>query len=160
MVAKARAVLAAAGAEGIKIATAESCTGGLVIACLTEVPGASSVVDRGFVTYTNRSKVEELGVADELIAAFGAVSEAVAVAMAAGALEHSRADIAVAVTGIAGPGGATPAKPIGTVHIAAQRRDGDAVHEVHEFGDIGRGPVRMKSVAAALDLIATLIEAD
>ncbi len=149
----AEAVLRAAAAAHLRIAVAESCTGGLVVACLTAIPGASNVVDRGFVTYTNRAKTELLGVANELIAAFGSVSEPVARKMAEGAIQRSHADVAVAVTGIAGPGGASPNKPVGTVHLAALRRDGETVHEVHHFGDLGRAEVRRKAVAAALDLI-------
>ena len=151
--ARAKAVLRAATAAHLTIAVAESCTGGLIAACLTGIPGASNVVDRGFVTYTDRSKTELLGVANELIAAFGSVSEPVARKMAEGAIRHSHADVAVAVTGIAGPGGATPNKPVGTVHLAALRRDGETVHEIHHFGDLGRAEVRREAVAAALDLI-------
>lgn len=153
IMARAEAVLRAATAAHLTIAVAESCTGGLIAACLTGIPGASNVVDRGFVTYTDRAKTELLGVANELIAAFGAVSEPVARKMAEGAIRHSHADVAVAVTGIAGPGGATPNKPVGTVHLAALRRDGKTVHEIHHFGDLGRAEVRAKAVAAALDLI-------
>lgn len=153
IMARAEAVLHAATAAHLTIAVAESCTGGLIAACLTGIPGASNVVDRGFVTYTDRAKTELLGVANELIAAFGAVSEPVARKMAEGAIRHSHADVAVAVTGIAGPGGATPNKPVGTVHLAALRRDGKTVHEIHHFGDLGRAEVRAKAVAAALDLI-------
>ena len=153
IMARAKAVLRAAEAAHLRIAVAESCTGGLVAACLTAIPGASNVVDRGFVTYTDRSKSELLGVANELIAAFGSVSEPVARKMAEGAIERSNADVAVAVTGIAGPGGARPNKPVGTVHLAALGRDGETVHEVHHFGDLGRAEVRAKAVAAALDLI-------
>ncbi len=153
IMARAEAVLRAAEAAHLRIAVAESCTGGLVIACLTAIPGASNVVDRGFVTYTDRSKTELLGVANELIAAFGSVSEPVARKMAEGAIGHSHADVAVAVTGIAGPGGARPNKPVGTVHLAALRRDGETVHEVYHFGDLGRAEVRRKAVAAALNII-------
>jgi len=140
--------------RGLKLATAESCTGGLIAALLTEIAGASDVVERGFVTYSNAAKSELLGVPDATLAQHGAVSEAVARAMAQGALAHSQADIAVAVTGVAGPGGGSAAKPVGLVHIAAARRGGALLHQEYRFGDIGRGPVRIASVAAALQLVA------
>jgi nicotinamide-nucleotide amidase len=138
---------------GVKIATAESCTGGLLAALLTEIAGSSDVVERGFVTYSNEAKIEALGVAADLIAAHGAVSEAVARAMAEGALGHSRADIALSVTGVAGPGGGSVAKPVGLVHLACARRDGATLHRECRFGDIGRDAVRLESVEAALALI-------
>lgn len=154
---RASALLDAAKAEGLKIATAESCTGGLIAASLAAVPGASASLERGFVTYSNEAKTEMLGVSDELIRQHGAVSKQVAVAMANGALKHSRADIAVAVTGIAGPDGGTPEKPVGLVHIAAARRDGGGLHEEKRFGDIGRHEIQAQTVAAALDLMGRLI---
>ena len=135
----------------LKLATAESCTGGLIAACLTDVPGASEVFLGGFVTYANEMKMSELGVAEALLRDFGAVSEQVARAMAEGAVAQSGADVAVSVTGIAGPGGGTPAKPVGLVHIAAARRDGATLHERHVFpGD--RTAVRLAAVEAALGL--------
>jgi nicotinamide-nucleotide amidase len=140
--------------RGLKLATAESCTGGLVSALLTEVPGSSDVVERGFVTYSNAAKHEVLGVAEATLAEHGAVSEAVARAMIEGALARSRADVAVAITGVAGPGGGTDAKPVGLVHIAAARSGGPVRHRECRFGDIGRGPVRLASVEAALQLVA------
>lgn len=154
----ARAVLDQARAQGLRIATAESCTGGLIAAALTSVPGSSDVFERGFVTYSNEAKIEMLGVPGELIAAHGAVSMEVARAMARGALKHSRADIAVAVTGIAGPGGASEAKPIGLVHIAAARRGGETLHEEKRFGDIGRHKVQVETVLAAFALLNGLLD--
>jgi nicotinamide-nucleotide amidase len=150
-------VLARARARELRIATAESCTGGLIGALLTEIPGSSDVFDRGFITYSNGAKTDLLGVPYELIAGEGAVSEPVARHMAEGAVKFSRAQIAAAVTGIAGPGGGTLDKPVGLVHIAAARGDGETLHEKHLFGDIGRGPVRAASVEAALNLLLRLL---
>jgi nicotinamide-nucleotide amidase len=141
-------------AQGLRLATAESCTGGLIAALFTEVAGSSDVVERGFVTYSNAAKTELLGVADDLLARHGAVSEPVARAMVQGALAHSHADVAVSVTGVAGPGGGTDAKPVGLVHIAAMRTGGDILHRECRFGAIGRGPIRLASVAVALQLIS------
>ena len=146
-------VLALARQSKSKIATAESCTGGLISACLTEVPGSSDVVDRAFVTYSNEAKMDMLGVPDEMIVTHGAVSEPVAIAMAIGALERSQAKMSVSVTGIAGPGGGTPEKPVGRVHMACAF-GADVVHEQHDFGDIGRDQVRLRTVEAALALVA------
>lgn len=139
--------------QGLRLATAESCTGGLVAALLTEIPGSSDVVERGFVTYSNEAKMECLGVANDLLAAHGAVSEAVARAMAEGAVRHSHAAIAVSVTGVAGPGGGSEAKPVGLVHLAAARAGGATLHQECRFGDIGRAEVRARSVEAALALL-------
>jgi nicotinamide-nucleotide amidase len=122
----------------LRIATAESCTGGLIAALLTEIPGSSDAFDRGFVVYSNRAKSDLLGVPGDLIADAGAVSEAVARSMAEGAVENSNAHLAVSVTGVAGPGGGTKLKPIGLVHIAAAREGRSIIHEAHRFGDIGR----------------------
>ncbi len=141
----------------IRIATAESCTGGLIAALLTEIPGSSDAFDRGFVTYSNAAKTDMLGVPAELIITFGAVSEPVARRMAEGAVEHSQAEAAVAVTGIAGPGGGTAEKPVGLVHIAAARKDASTLHEKHLFGDMGRSAIRMASVEAALLLLLRLL---
>jgi nicotinamide-nucleotide amidase len=152
----AEALLNAARARGLKIATAESCTGGLIAALLTEVAGSSDVFERGFVTYSNEAKRELLGIPEDLLKAHGAVSEAVARAMAQGALAHARADIAVAVTGIAGPGGGTAQKPVGLVHIAAVR-GGVIRAEEHRFGDLGREQVRLRTVEAALRLLESLL---
>lgn len=143
--------------RGLKIATAESCTGGLIAGALTAIPGSSDVVDRGFVTYTNEAKTEMLGVPASLIAAQGAVSEPVARAMAEGALDQSRADIAVAVTGIAGPTGGTLEKPVGLVHLAVARRDGATSQERRVF-DGDRNAVREQTVAVALGLIKRLAD--
>jgi len=153
LVDEAARLLEAARARRLRLATAESCTGGLIAALLTEIPGSSDVVERGFVTYSNEAKSECLGVPPELIAAHGAVSEAVARAMAEGAITHSNADIAVSVTGVAGPGGGTAAKPVGLVHLAAARKGGATLHRELRLGDIGRGPIRLTSVEAALALI-------
>jgi len=140
--------------RGRKLATAESCTGGLIAALLTEIAGSSDVVERGFVTYSNAAKSQMLGVTEAMLAQHGAVSEQVARAMVQGALAHSQADIAVAVTGVAGPGGGSAAKPVGLVHIAAGRRGGAVLHQECRFGDIGRGPVRLASVEVAIQLVA------
>ena len=151
----AKRLLALCRARGLKIATAESCTGGLVAAALTEIPGSSDVVDRGFVTYSNEAKREMLGVPNATLKKFGAVSEQTAVAMAKGALKNSDADIAVSITGIAGPGGATSGKPVGLVHFAAAGRR-HVIHRAKKFGDIGRRKVRLKSVVEALDMLKRL----
>lgn len=144
----------------LKIATAESCTGGLIAAMLTEVPGASLAVDRGFVTYSNEAKTEMLGVDPDLISRVGAVSKEVAIAMVEGALSRSDADIAVAVTGIAGPDGGTPEKPVGLVHIAAMRRGGTPVHAEKRYGDIGRQKVRLATVADAIAMLTEIVNRD
>jgi len=145
-------VLDAARRQGMMIATAESCTGGLIFATLTEIAGSSDVMDRGFVTYSNAAKAEMLGVDPEAIAAVGAVSETVARQMADGALERSGAALAVAVTGVAGPG-ASGAKPEGRVCFALARRGGAAAAETVDFGAIGRAGVRAATVAHALALV-------
>jgi nicotinamide-nucleotide amidase len=148
----ARQVLARCGALGFRLAAAESCTGGLIIGCLTEIAGSSSVVDRGFVTYDDRAKQEMLGVPPDLLATAGAVSEETARAMAEGALARTDVDVAIAVTGIAGPGGATPTKPVGLVHMAVALRNGPTLHRREVFeGD--RGAVRQASVDATLALV-------
>lgn len=152
LVDRAAALLAACRARGWMLATAESCTGGLVAALLTDVPGSSAAFERGFVTYSNAAKAEMLGVDPALIAAEGAVSEAVARGMASGALAHARADVAVSITGVAGPGGGTAAKPVGLVHFACARRGGGVVAVERRFGDMGRSAVRLASVAEALRL--------
>ena len=157
LIAQAADLLSAAQANADLIATAESCTGGLVAAALTAAPGSSSVFERGFVTYSNAAKSEMLGVPFWLIERHGAVSEDVARAMAGGALTHSRATMAVAVTGIAGPDGGTPEKPVGLVHFAAGRPDGPMHHERMEFGDVGRAEVRRCSVEQALSMLRSLV---
>lgn len=153
LIAGAAALLDQFRAAELKIATAESCTGGLVAELLTEIPGSSAVVDRGFVVYSNEAKEHMLGVPAETIRTHGAVSEATARAMAEGALEASRADVAVSVTGVAGPDGGTPAKPVGLVHFACARRGAPTVAREVRFGDIGRSNVRLASVRLALELL-------
>lgn len=150
-------VIAAAGTRGWTVATAESCTGGLVAGALTAVAGSSAVVDRGFVTYSNAAKSELLGVAPQLIAEHGAVSEAVARAMAEGARERAGVDMAVSITGVAGPGGGTADKPVGLVHFASASAAG-VEHSVRSFGDIGREGVRLASVQVALEMLQTACE--
>jgi nicotinamide-nucleotide amidase len=157
LIAQAAALLTACRAHRETIVTAESCTGGLVAATLTAVPGSSDVFERGFVTYANAAKSEMLGVPYWLIERHGAVSEDVARAMAGGALTHSQASLAVAVTGIAGPDGGTPEKPVGLVHFAVARRDTPIIHEKVLFGDFGRAEIRQQSVARALTLLASLL---
>lgn len=139
-------------AARLRLATAESCTGGLIAAAMTEIPGSSAVLERGFVTYSNAAKSACLGVPADLVAEAGAVSEGVARAMAEGALAASNADVSVAVTGIAGPDGGTAEKPVGLVHIAAAGRGRRTLHERHAFGAIGRSEVRRLAVLAALRL--------
>lgn len=157
MIQSARLLLADCEARGVKIATAESCTGGLVAGLLTEIAGSSAVVDRAFVTYSNRAKEEMLHVPGDLLADFGAVSEPVARAMAEGALHESRANLTVAITGIAGPGGATPMKPVGLVHFAIARENRAIRHEEHRFGDLGRSDVRMEAVRVALRMLSEAV---
>ena len=152
---RAERTLDACRRAGLTLSTVESCTGGLAAAALTGIAGSSDVMERGFVTYSNEAKTELVGVASALIKAAGAVSEEVARAMAEGGLRCSRADIAVAITGIAGPAGGSPGKPVGLVHIAAARRAGPTLHERHVFaGD--RQAVREASALRALDLAARL----
>jgi nicotinamide-nucleotide amidase len=156
--AKATQVLKVFRARGLKIATAESCTGGLVAGALTEIAGSSDVVDRGFVTYSNAAKEAMLGVTAATLKRHGAVSAETAAAMAAGALKNSEADITVAITGIAGPRGGSAQKPVGLVHFAAASRDGRQLALHRRFGKIGRRRVRERSVAQALALLQTLAE--
>lgn len=156
LLAQASSLLDRCRARGLKLATAESCTGGLIAACLTAIPGSSDVFERGFVTYSNEAKTELVGVAPELLQREGAVSEAVARAMAAGALAASPADLSIAVTGIAGPTSDGTAKPVGLVHIAAARRGSAVVHARHVFsGD--RTAIRLASIAAAFALTSMLL---
>jgi nicotinamide-nucleotide amidase len=156
LLAQAEKLLADARAKGLRIATAESCTGGLIAGLLTEIPGSSDVFERGFVTYSNESKEESLSVPHDQIVAHGAVSADVARAMVLGALKRAAADIAVSVTGIAGPGGGTAQKPVGLVYLAAARGEQIIARECR-FGDIGRGEVRLKSVETALEMLAALL---
>jgi nicotinamide-nucleotide amidase len=150
---RAATLIARYRAAGLMAATAESCTGGLIAALMTEIPGSSNVLERGFVVYSNEAKEELLGVPAETLAKHGAVSEATARAMAEGALAKSRADIAVSVTGIAGPDGGTAAKPVGLVHFACARRGAPTVAREERFGDIGREGVRVAAVRVGLDLL-------
>jgi nicotinamide-nucleotide amidase len=154
---QAEALLAACRAKGIKLAAAESCTGGLILGCLTEIAGSSEVVDRGFVVYSNQAKIDLLDVPADLLARHGAVSEDVARAMVAGALKYSQVNLAIACTGIAGPSGGSKAKPIGRVHIAAGLRGGSIAHIARDYGDIGRDAVRNETVRDALALASSLI---
>lgn len=156
---RAAALLDAYAARELKIATAESCTGGLIAGLLTEIAGSSRVVERGFVSYSNEAKNELLGVPLPLIAAHGAVSEAVVRAMAEGALARSRADVAIAVSGVAGPGGGTATKPVGLVHLACARRGGATAHLEKRYGDCGRGEIRLMTIDDALSLLEAAIDA-
>jgi nicotinamide-nucleotide amidase len=156
----ARAVQALAGAQGKRIAVAESCTGGLLSAAMTDMGGASEVYDRGFITYSNAAKLKQLGVSENIIDTFGAVSEAVAWAMARGALERSEADLAVAITGIAGPAGGSDLKPVGLVVFALVKRGDDPeqyVADSRQFGDVGRLEIRLQAVRTALELLKSAL---
>lgn len=154
----ARQVIDTAAARSLTIASAESCTGGLVAAALTAIAGSSDVLDRGFVTYSNAAKTELLGVPIELIETHGAVSEPVARAMADGALMRSAAQVSVSVTGVAGPGGGSPDKPVGLVHFGAVGPSG-SIHVEHRFSDLGRDAVRLAAVRVALGLLLDRIGA-
>jgi nicotinamide-nucleotide amidase len=156
LLAEAEAVLSAARARGFRIATAESCTGGLIVGLLTAIGGSSDVVDSGAVTYSNAAKTRMLGVPADMIAAHGAVSEEVARAMAEGALGRSGADLAIAVTGVAGPGGGTAEKPVGLVWFGLAGPTGTFVFSRHFAGD--RTMVRMATVREALSLLARALE--
>lgn len=156
VIALASRVLDANRSAGRMVAVAESCTGGLVAAALTEIAGCSDVFERGFVTYSNEAKMEAIGVNQDILVTFGAVSIAVAWAMAQGALKHSHADIAVAITGIAGPGGGSERKPVGTVVFARALRGGDpdaVTADVRHFGDLGRAEIRRQATLVALELL-------
>lgn len=152
----AKRVLELCRARGLRVATAESCTGGMVAAALTEIAGSSDVVDCGFVTYSNEAKAAMLGVPAATLKRHGAVSEPTAKAMAAGALKNSRADIVVSVTGIAGPGGGSKQKPVGLVYFAAASRGGRRIARKRLYGKIGRRRVRLRSVIEALALLQLL----
>ena len=153
LLAEAEALLATCRSAGLRIVTAESCTGGLIAGLLTEIPGSSDVVERGMVVYSNAAKTAQLGVPPTLIASHGAVSEAVARAMAEGALAHADAELSIAVTGVAGPGGGSAEKPVGLVHFASARRAHTTVHDRHVFpGD--RSAIRLATVALGLQLLA------
>ncbi len=150
---QARRIISSFGPRGLMVSTAESCTGGLIAGALTEIAGSSAVVDRGFVTYTNQAKMDMLGVSEATLAQFGAVSEQTARQMVQGALFRSRAAVAVAVTGIAGPGGGSAEKPVGLVHLAAQSRSGFILHREIRYGDIGRTEVRLATIRTALEML-------
>ena len=159
LIERAERLLARARGRGLKLASAESCTGGLVAALLTEIPGSSDVVERAFVAYSNASKTEMLGVPAALIGAYGAVSPQVARAMAQGAIRNSAADVAVSVTGIAGPAGGTAAKPVGLVEFACAARGGDTVLLTRRYGQIARGAIRQVAVEEAVSLLESAVEA-
>ncbi|WP_319520050.1 CinA family protein [uncultured Martelella sp.] len=143
---------------GKTIATAESCTGGMIVSALTDIAGSSAVVDRGYITYSNQAKMDMLGVSAETLATVGAVSRETALQMSAGALWRSGADLAVAVTGIAGPSGGTAEKPVGLVHLAARDRKGRLHHIESRYGDIGRDGIRIATVQTALGMLEGLIQ--
>ena len=156
LVEAARKVIDANRAAGLRVAVAESCTGGLVSAALTEIPGCSDVFEAGFVTYANEAKAQMLSVSEDVLDTFGAVSVATAWSMAQGALKRSRADVAVAITGIAGPGGGSARKPVGTVVFARARRGDDpkdVTADSRDFGDRGRGGIRLQAALCALELL-------
>jgi len=154
----ARRLLDLCKARGLTVATAESCTGGLVIGALTEIAGSSAVVDRGFVTYTNEAKQEMLDVHAATLRRHGAVSRETAEAMARGVLERTKVALAVSVTGIAGPSGGSVEKPVGLVHFAAADRDGQLIHQERRYGDVGRSVIRRQSVMQALAMLQQLAE--
>ena len=157
---RARALLDLCRRKGLKLAAAESCTGGLLAATLTEIPGSSDVFERGFVTYSNEAKEAMLGVPPLTLARQGAVSRETAEAMAKGALAHAPVDLAAAITGIAGPGGAVEGKPVGLVHLAAAARNGRLILEERRYGDIGRAQVRRASVIDAIIMLGELAAAE
>lgn len=150
---RAARLLQAMRSKRLKIATAESCTGGLIAGLLTEIPGSSDVVERGFVTYSNDAKMELLGVPKATLDAVGAVSRETAIAMASGALRASHADVAVAVTGVAGPGGGSSEKPVGLVHLCVMRTGREPRHVEARYGDLGRSGIRLATIRTALDLL-------
>ncbi|MCB5202118.1 CinA family protein [Neorhizobium sp. T786] len=156
---KAARIIAHYKERQLMLSTAESCTGGLIAGALTEIAGSSAVVDRGFVTYTNEAKAELIGVSAATLDAFGAVSKETALQMVHGALYRSRADVAVAVTGIAGPTGGSLEKPVGLVHVAAKARSGRLIHREMLYGDIGRSEIRLATVRTALDMLMEAAQA-
>jgi nicotinamide-nucleotide amidase len=156
LIEQARSLLDLCRTKKLKIAAAESCTGGLVAATLTEIAGSSDVFERGFVTYSNEAKQALLGVPPATLQSFGAVSRETAEAMAKGALTHAPVDLAVSITGIAGPGGAVASKPVGLVHFGAASRSGRLIHRERRYGDIGRTEVRRAAVVEALVLLREL----
>jgi nicotinamide-nucleotide amidase len=158
LLARAADLVARYKAAGLMAATAESCTGGLIAGLLTEIAGSSNMLERGFVVYSNAAKQELLGVPAETLARHGAVSSETAVAMAESALRASRAEVAVSVTGIAGPDGGTAGKPVGLVHFACARLGKPTVAREERFGEIGRGAVRLASVRVGLDLLEAALK--
>ncbi len=156
LIVSAQHLLGAMRQRRLLLATAESCTGGLISALLTEIAGSSDVVERGLVTYSNAAKIELLGVPQATLETYGAVSRETALAMVAGALRASHANLAVAVTGVAGPGGGTVQKPVGLVHLAVQMRGSDPVHQQARYGDIGRQQVRLETVRTAMAMLSSL----
>lgn len=157
---RARTLLDLCRAKKLRLAAAESCTGGLLAATLTEIAGSSDVFERGFVTYSNDAKQTMLGVAAGTLGNCGAVSRETAQAMANGALAHAPVELAVSITGIAGPGGAVPGKPVGLVHFAAASRSGGLIQHQREYGDIGRAQIRRAAVLEALAMLAELAETE
>ncbi len=157
---RARALLDLCRGKRLKLAAAESCTGGLLAATLTEIPGSSDVFERGFITYSNEAKETMLGVASATLQSHGAVSSETAAAMARGVLAHTPVDLAVSITGIAGPGGAVPGKPVGLVHLAAASRNGQLIQHERKYGDIGRAQVRRACVIEALAMLGELAAAE
>ncbi|WP_421579458.1 CinA family protein [Shinella sp. M31] len=152
----ARSIVADFTEKKLLIATAESCTAGLIAGAITEIPGSSGVFDRGFVTYSNEAKREMIGVANATLKAHGAVSRPTALEMAQGAIGNSGANISIAVTGIAGPGGGTEEKPVGLVHLAAARTGHETLHREMRYGDIGRNAVRLATVRTALEMLVEI----
>lgn len=159
LIARATELIARYRAAGLMATTAESCTGGLIAGLLTEIPGSSTVLERGFVVYSNAAKQDLLGVPAKTLASYGAVSHETAVAMAEGALRASRAEVAVSVTGIAGPDGGSTAKPVGLVYFACARRGRPTAAREERFGDIGREAVRLASVGVGVDLLEGALSA-
>lgn len=155
---RARLLIEHCTSAGKTIATAESCTGGMIIAALTDVAGSSSAVERGYITYSNQAKIDMLGVRADTLASKGAVSRDTALQMSAGALWRSGADLAVAVTGIAGPTGGSNEKPVGLVHLAARDRKGRLYHIESRYGNIGREGIRLATVQSALGMLEGLIQ--
>nr|WP_272211226.1 CinA family protein [Marinicella sp. W31]MDC2877115.1 CinA family protein [Marinicella sp. W31] len=155
---RARLLVAHCTQAGKTIATAESCTGGMIVSALTDIAGSSAVVDRGYVTYSNQAKIDMLGVSTVTLSRFGAVSRETALQMSAGALWRSGADLAIAVTGIAGPSGGTSEKPVGLVHLAARDRKGRLHHIESRYGNIGRDGIRIATVQTALGMLEGLIQ--
>ena len=159
-IAAARDLLDLCKRKKLTLTTAESCTGGLLAATLTEIPGSSQVIDGAFVSYSNAAKQKMLGVPADTLKAYGSVSRETAEAMAKGALAHSAVDLAVSITGIAGPAGGTPGKPIGLVHFAVASRAGQLLHRERKFGEIGRSEVRNQSVLQALAMLREIAESE